>query len=48
MPIMKVEEQFEKIKKYDRQGQKIKKIRENKKPVYDRTTKNQVLEIFNS
>ena len=48
MPIMKVEEQFEKMQKYNRQGEKMKKIRENRKPSYDRITKEKVLEIFNS
>ena len=48
MSVLKIAEQFEKIKKYDRQGNKIKKIRENRKPSYDRTTKEKVLDIFNS
>ena len=48
MSIMKVGEQFERIKKHDRQGHKIKKICENRKPLYDRTTKEKVLDIFNS
>lgn len=48
MSVLKIAEQFEKIKKHDRQGQKIKKIRENQKPVYDRRTKDMVLDIFNS
>ena len=48
MSVLKIAEQFEKIKKHDRQGSKIKKIRENQKPSYDRETKEKLLEIFNN
>ena len=48
MPIMKVEEQFEKIQKMDHQRSRVKKIRENHKPSYDRETKGMLIDIFNS
>lgn len=46
--MKKINEMHEKIKKGDRQRHLIKKEHERQKPVYDRQTKELVLDVFNS